>query len=166
MCFGFCDTQLVAQHFGAHLFRLDDALHGPETAPEVAETNRARAREAAAAAFEEDERARVNRERAEANGFPGRAFAGDARVGSRRFFSTRTSSFSSFPFSRAGEHVEHVEGAFRRTASPEVDRGSPRKSTSTKCATRHSRATACVTYVSRVSGCFRINAKSSFSFSQ
>mmetsp|Transcript_4153 Transcript_4153/g.17631 ORF Transcript_4153/g.17631 Transcript_4153/m.17631 type:complete len:353 (+) Transcript_4153:1828-2886(+) len=91
------------------------------------------------------------------------ANAGDTRVGSRRFFSRRTSSFSSFPFSRAGEHVsKRVEGAFRRTASPEVDRGSPRKSTSTKCATRHSRATACVTYVSRVSGCFAINAKSSF----
>ena len=73
------DMRAKFETFGAHLFRLDDALHGPETAPEVAETNRARAREAAAAAFEEDERARVNRERAEANGFPGRAFAGDAK---------------------------------------------------------------------------------------
>ena len=87
------------------------------------------------------------------------ANAGETRVGSRLAWCT--SSFSSS--SRTGGYVGlRIEGARRRTASPEVGFGSPRKSTSTKCATRHSRATACVTYVSRVSGCFRMNAKSSF----
>lgn len=73
------DMRAKFETFGAHLFRLDESLHGNAEAPEtLAAANRERAREAAAAAFEEDERARVSRERAEANGYPGRVFAGDA----------------------------------------------------------------------------------------
>ena len=73
------DMRAEFETFGAHLFRLDESLHGNAEAPEtLAAANRERAREAAAAAFEEDERARVSRERAEANGYPGRVFAGDA----------------------------------------------------------------------------------------
>ena len=73
------DMRAKFETFGAHLFRLDESLHGNAEAPEtLAAANRERARDAAAAAFEEDERARVSRERAEANGYPGRVFAGDA----------------------------------------------------------------------------------------
>ena len=73
------DMRAKFETFGSHLFRLDESLHGNAEAPEtLAAANRERAREAAAAAFEEDERARVSRERAEANGYPGRVFAGDA----------------------------------------------------------------------------------------
>jgi len=73
------DMRAKFETFGAHLFHLDESLHGNAKAPEtLAAANRERAREAAAAAFEEDERARVSRERAEANGYPGRVFAGDA----------------------------------------------------------------------------------------
>ena len=74
------DMRAKFETFGAHLFHLDASLHGPASARARAdaETNAARAREAAAAALEDDERARVSRERAEANGWPGRAFANDA----------------------------------------------------------------------------------------
>ena len=74
------DMRAKFETFGAHLFHLDASLHGPASprAAADAETNAVRAREAAAAAHEVDERARASRKRAEANGYPGRAFANDA----------------------------------------------------------------------------------------
>ena len=52
-----------------------------------------------------------------------------------------------------------ARGSSSDTASPVGGpRGRPRKSTSTKCATRHSLATACCTYVSSVCGCARMNS--------
>ena len=87
------------------------------------------------------------------------AYAGETRDRGSRFAlaASRAEAEAASPLGAA-----RLTGPSRRTASPAAGFGSPRKSTSTKCATRQSRATACVTYVSRVRGCFAMNANSSF----
>ena len=62
------------ERFGAHLFTLDADLHDVTTVDaNLLTANENASVQAAAAAFEEDERARVNREAAEAAGYPGRS---------------------------------------------------------------------------------------------
>lgn len=67
------DMREKFERFGAHLFHLDAELHDVSgvDAAKLAE-NAAASVEAAAVAFEEDERARVSREAAERDGWPGR----------------------------------------------------------------------------------------------
>jgi hypothetical protein len=67
------------EKFGAHLFEIDETLHDVRAVDAATKlTNGAYAERAAALAFEEDERARVNREAAGMNGYPGRKFEADA----------------------------------------------------------------------------------------
>ena len=61
------------EKFGAHLFDLDANLHDTSSVDaELLKANAKSAVDAAAAAFEEDEKARLRREKAEKEGYPGR----------------------------------------------------------------------------------------------
>ena len=61
------------ERFGAHLFDLDASLHDTSAVDaELLKANAKSAVDAAAAAFEEDEKARLRREKAEKEGYPGR----------------------------------------------------------------------------------------------
>ena len=61
------------ERFGAHLFDLDASLHDVSAVDaELLKANAKSAVDAAAAAFEEDEKARLRREKAEKEGYPGR----------------------------------------------------------------------------------------------
>ena len=74
------DMREKFEKFGAHLFELDQELHNVSAIAKISlETNKAYAASAAAEAFLSDEKARVAREKAEANGYPGRTFKSDVK---------------------------------------------------------------------------------------
>jgi tRNA (guanine-N7-)-methyltransferase len=61
------------ERFGAHLFDIDASLHDVSAVdPKVLKSNAESAVANAAAAFQEDEKARLRREKAEKEGYPGR----------------------------------------------------------------------------------------------